>query len=84
MLDILLPKLHREGQKFLVISLIVTFILLLVSKFLGLFGIVITIWIFYFFRDPKRFPIKDNNYLVSPAAGLICQITDNVQGPKEF
>ncbi|MBL61556.1 MAG: phosphatidylserine decarboxylase family protein [Candidatus Pelagibacter sp.] len=84
MLDILLPKLHREGQKFLVISLIVTFILLLVSKFLGLFGIVITIWIFYFFRDPKRFPIKDNNYLVSPADGMICQISDNVQGPKEF
>ena len=84
MLDILLPKLHREGQKFLVISLIVTFILLLVSKFLGLFGIVITIWIFYFFRDPKRFPIKDNNYLVSPADGMICQISDSVQGPKEF
>ncbi len=84
MLDILLPKLHKEGQKFLTISLIITFILLLVSKFLGLIGIVITVWVFYFFRDPDRFPIQDNNYLISPADGMICQITEDIEGPKEF
>jgi len=84
MFDILLPKLHKEGQKFLIISLIVTFIFLLFSKFLGLIGIVITIWIFYFFRDPERFPIKDNNFLLSPADGMICQIQENISGPSEF
>ena len=84
MFDILLPKLHKEGQKFLIISLIVTFVFLLFSKFLGLIGIVITIWVFYFFRDPERFPIKDNNFLLSPADGMICQIQENIQGPSEF
>ena len=84
MFDILLPKLHKEGQKFLIISLIVTFIFLLFSKFLGLIGIFITIWIFYFFRDPERFPIKDNNFLLSPADGMICQIQENISGPSEF
>jgi len=84
MLDILLPKLHREGQKFLTISLILTFILLLFSKFLGFFGIIISIWVFYFFRDPDRHPILDNNFLVAPADGMICQIENEVSGPKEM
>ena len=84
MLDILLPKLHREGQKFLTISLILTFILLLFSKFLGFLGIIISIWVFYFFRDPDRYPILDNNFLVAPADGMICQIESEVSGPKEF
>ena len=84
MFDILLPKLHKEGQKFLIISLIVTFVFLLFSKFLGLIGIIITIWVFYFFRDPERFPIKDNNFLLSPADGMICQIQENISGPSEF
>ena len=84
MLDILLPKLHREGQKFLTISLILTFILLLFSKFLGFLGIIISIWVFYFFRDPERYPILDNNFLVAPADGMICQIENEVSGPKEL
>lgn len=84
MLDTILPKLHKEGHKYLTISLIVTFIFLLFSKFLGLLGIVISIWVFYFFRDPERFSINDNNFLVAPADGMICQIEDNVDGPKEF
>ena len=62
-LDILLPKLHKEGQKFVTISLIITFIFLLLSKVLGFFAILITIWVFYFFRDPERYPILDNNFL---------------------
>jgi len=84
MLDILLPKLHREGQKFLTISLILTFILLLFSKFFGFLGIIISIWVFYFFRDPERHPILDNNFLVAPADGMICQIENDVSGPKEL
>ena len=84
MLDILLPKLHREGQKFLTISLILTLILLLFSKFLGFLGIIISIWVFYFFRDPDRHPILDNNFLVAPADGMICQIENDVSGPKEL
>ena len=42
-----------------------------------------TIWVYYFFRDPDRFSIDDPNYLVSPADGQITQI-EEVFGPKEF
>ena len=66
-MDVILPKLHKEGHKFLTISLIVTFVFLLFSKFLGLLGIVVSIWVFYFFRDPERYPINDSNFLVAPA-----------------
>ena len=84
MLDTIIPKFHKEGQKFLIISLIVTFLLFLISDLLGIFAAIISIWVFYFFRDPDRFPIKDNNFLVSPADGMICQIERGVDGPQEL
>ena len=83
MIDILFPKLHKEGYRFLAIAAVVTFILLLISKFLGIISLIITIWVFYFFRDPERFPINDENYLTSPADGVISQITE-VNGPQEL
>ena len=83
MIDIIFPKLHKEGHKFLALAAVITFILLLISNFLGLIALVLTIWIYYFFRDPERFPINDENYLVSPADGVISQITE-VNGPKEL
>ena len=83
MIDILFPKLHKEGYRFLAIAGVVTFILLLISKFLGVISLIITIWVFYFFRDPERFPINDENYLTSPADGVISQITE-VNGPHEL
>ena len=76
-------KIHNEGYKFIAISILVTFILLLISKFLGFIGILITIWVYYFFRDPDRVSIDDQDYLVSPADGLITQIIET-NGPKEF
>ncbi len=78
-----MPKLHKERHKFVTISLIITFVFLLISKVLGLIGLVVTIWVFYFFRDPDRYSIQDNNYLVSPADGIISQITE-IEGPKEL
>ena len=83
MIDFLFPKLHKEGYRFLVIAGVITFILLLISNFLGLISFILTIWIYYFFRDPDRFPIKDENYLVSPADGKITQIIE-INGPKEL
>ncbi len=83
MIDIIFPKLHKEGYRFLAIASVVTFILLLISNFLGIVSFVLTIWVYYFFRDPERFPINDENYLLSPADGVISQITE-VNGPFEL
>ena len=83
MFNTIFPKIHKEGYKFLAISIIATFILLLFSKTLGLILILITIWIYYFFRDPERYPINDDTFLVSPADGLITDISEKT-GPVEL
>ena len=77
------PKLHSEGYKFLVIAVVLTIVLYSFSNFLGLIGLVITIWVYYFFRDPERVIIEDDNYLVSPADGEVIKV-EKVDGPKEL
>ena len=77
------PKIHAEGYKFLVIAGIITIILYSLSDFFGLIGFVLTIWVYYFFRDPNRIIIEDDNYLVSPADGEVIKV-DEVDGPKEL
>ena len=77
------PKIHAEGYKFLVIAGIITIVFYIFSNFLGLIGLVLTIWVYYFFRDPDRVIIDDDNYLVSPADGEVIKV-EEVDGPKEL
>ena len=77
------PKIHAEGYKFLVIAGIITVVFYIFSNFLGLIGLVLTIWVYYFFRDPERVIIDDDNYLVSPADGEVIKV-EEVDGPKEL
>ena len=77
------PKLHPEGYKFIVIAVVLMIILYNFSSFLGLVGLVLTIWVYYFFRDPERVIIEDDNYLVSPADVEVIKV-EEVDGPKEL
>ena len=83
MMDNIFPKLHKEGYKFLAISIIITFIVWLFSNFLTFIMLLITVWVYYFFRDPDRVIINDNSYLVSPADGLVTDISE-INGPEEL
>ena len=83
MTDIIFPKIHQEGYKFLVIAILITIFLYFFNGFLGLVSLVLTAWVYYFFRDPERVPINDDNYLVSPADGLVVQVQET-EGPKEL
>jgi phosphatidylserine decarboxylase len=83
MTDIIFPKIHQEGYKFLVIAILITIFLYFFNGFLGLVSLVLTVWVYYFFRDPERVPINDDNYLVSPADGLVVQVQET-EGPKEL
>ena len=83
MVSKIFPKIHTEGYKFIVIAVFITIIFLIINNFLGLIGILLTIWVYYFFRDPDRVPIEDDSFLVSPADGLITQIIET-DGPKEL
>jgi phosphatidylserine decarboxylase len=83
MFERIFPKLHQEGYKFLVISAILTLILWSISDFFGFIFTLITIWVYYFFRDPERIVIENDNYLVSPADGIVSSI-EEVSGPIEL
>ena len=83
MLEKVFPKIHSEGYKFLAIAIFITIFLYFLSTFLGLVGLVLSIWVYYFFRDPERISINDDNYLTSPADGEVLMVHE-VDGPKEL
>jgi len=83
MFNNIFPKIHTEGYKFLVISGIISIIFLSINSFLGIIAIIINIWVYYFFRDPDRVIIDDENYLVSPADGEVIKV-EEIDGPKEL
>ena len=76
------PPIHTEGYKFLVIAVFITIVLLVFSSFLGTIGLLLTVWVYYFFRDPERVIIDNDDYLVSPADGEVIKV-EEVDGPKE-
>ena len=76
------PPIHTEGYKFLVIAVFITIVLMVLSSFLGTIGLLLTVWVYYFFRDPERVIIEDDDYLVSPADGEVIKV-EEVDGPKE-
>jgi len=83
MLNKVFPKIHSEGYKFLAISIFITIFLYFLSTFLGLIGLILSVWVYYFFRDPERVPVNNDNYLISPADGEVLMVHE-VDGPKEL
>ena len=82
-MDKIFPKIHNEGYKFIVIFILATIILYFINGFLGFVGLVLSIWCYYFFRDTERYSINDENYLTSPADGIVLQVLET-NGPKEL
>ena len=83
MIDKVFIKIHEEGYRFLIIAVLITVVLYFVSGFLSFISLVLTIWVYYFFRDPERISINDDNYLVSPADGIVLNVSET-DGPKEL
>ena len=83
MLEKIFPKIHAEGYKFLAIAIFVTIFLFFLSTFFGIVCLILSVWVYYFFRDPERISINDDNYLTSPADGEVLMVHE-VDGPKEL
>tara|TARA_B100000524_G_scaffold347136_1_gene248542 strand:- start:642 stop:1289 length:648 start_codon:yes stop_codon:yes gene_type:complete len=83
MFDKIFPKIHTEGYKFIIISVFLTILFYFISTFLGLIFLILTVWVYYFFRDPERISINDDDYLISPADGIVLQVKETT-GPKEM
>ncbi|WP_298430004.1 phosphatidylserine decarboxylase [uncultured Jannaschia sp.] len=74
---------HREGPKFIAIFAAVTLVLFILWEPLGVVGLALTIWCYYFFRDPVRVTPMDEGLIVTPADGVVSLIEPAVP-PSEL
>ncbi len=82
MLNTFIKPMHREGIKFILIFSVISLILFFIYIPLGWVGIGLTIWCYYFFRDPNRtIPVRDG-LLVCPADGVISLIEKTMPPPE--
>lgn len=79
----ILPNIHSEGWRFVGIFAAITALLAIIWEPLGWIGLALTVWCYYFFRDPDRVTPEIDNVVVSPADGIV-QMIAKVQAPEEL
>ncbi len=74
MLGTFIKPMHPEGRKFVAIFAAISVISYLVLPFLGWIGVGLTVWCYYFFRDPQRTTPTREGLIISPADGVVSLI----------
>lgn len=74
MMSTVIKPIHREGYKFIAIFAAVTLVLFLIAQPLGWIGVGLTVWCYYFFRDPERQTPMREGLIISPADGVVSLI----------
>lgn len=74
MLDPVLPPIHPDGRKFVAGFVVVTLVLFLLWPPAGWIGVVLSLWCFYFFRDPPRVTPQRAGLVVAPADGVVVSV----------
>jgi len=75
--------LPTEGRKFVAIFAVITLVLFAVEDVLGWIGVGLTVWCYYFFRDPERVTPDAQGLVISPADGVVSLIEPAVP-PREL
>ncbi|MCR9109969.1 phosphatidylserine decarboxylase [Marivita sp. XM-24bin2] len=83
MIDTFIKPMHPEGRKFVAIFALVTLVLFAVADVLGWIGAGLTVWCYYFFRDPERVIPDAPGLVISPADGIVSLIEPAVP-PREL
>ncbi|WP_339670514.1 phosphatidylserine decarboxylase [uncultured Roseovarius sp.] len=78
-----IKPMHPEGRKFVAIFALVTLALFMVWDVLGWIGAGLTVWCYYFFRDPARVTPERPGLIISPADGIVSLI-EPVVPPAEL
>ena len=74
MLSTFVKPMHREGYRFVAIFAAVTAVLFYLAEPLGWMGVCLTVWCYYFFRDPQRVTPLREGLMISPADGVVSMI----------
>ncbi|ERL98181.1 phosphatidylserine decarboxylase precursor-related protein [Rhodobacteraceae bacterium HIMB11] len=83
MLSTFVKPMHPEGRKFVAIFAAITLVLFLLWEPLGWVGVGLTVWVYYFFRDPERVVPNEDGIMVSPADGIVSLLEPAVP-PREL
>ena len=73
---------HPEGWKFALIFFLLSTLVSLIYLPMSLIGYLLTLFILWFFRNPKRNTSKNPNAVISSADGKVCLI-DQAVPPQE-
>ena len=77
-------KFHKEISAALIILFLLVIFFYFIYKPLFLIFLILLIFTFYFFRDPERVVPLGDDILVSPADGLITNISEYKEGKKSY
>ena len=69
-------RIHNEGWVYFIISCLITIVIIPFFTILGILLLILSIYIFYFFRDPIR-SIPSDDVVVSPADGVVTFIGES-------
>ena len=83
MMDAVILPMHPEGRKFVAIFAVIALVLGQIWEPLFWVGLGVTVWCYYFFRDPERVVPQSENFIISPADGVVSLIQE-VTPPTEM
>ena len=82
MLRQVLAPIHPDGWKFIAIAAVASLILFALWSPLGWLGLIATLWMAYFFRDPWRVTPIRPGLVVSPADGVVAALVPAPPPPE--
>ena len=74
MLSIVIKPMHPDGWRFVGLFALATVVLFLIWQPLGWIGLALTVWCYYFFRDPRRAVPVGEGLVLSPADGVVSDL----------
>ena len=79
----ILPPIHSEGWRFVGVFAAVTVLMWMLFKPVGVVCLALTVWCYFFFRNPLRAVPAGDSLVLAPADGIVSKIADVVP-PKEL